>query len=204
MKFTTFGTLLIGLHLFLPVYAQQFSDETIAIEAMTMDTPYGMPSRILSGVMATPIHPAIVLGDYSMGAPNMMMNKLFTPAMIMRNQSKLNLSSKQTDTIKKEMRIFQSNIVDVQWDLNSASASLNENLSENSIDVNATLKVVDSVLTAENKLKKMHLTLLIKIYNILDKKQIETLRKSVHPHFMSMTSSPVNEFLLNEKIHEER
>ena len=119
-----------------------------------------------------------------MGSPGLMFGRLFTPAMIMRNQEKLNLSSKQTDAIKKEMRTFQSGIVDIQWDLNSATASLQKALAADIIDTDLTLKLVDSVLKVENKLKKMHLALLIEIRNVLNTKQIATLRKSTHAFFM--------------------
>ncbi|NKB36032.1 MAG: hypothetical protein GKR93_02530 [Gammaproteobacteria bacterium] len=181
-----------------PSHAQQFSDETVTIETMAMDGSFGNQAGIMSGVMATPVHPTIAFGGTSLGSPDMMMSKLFTPAMIMRNQAKLNLSSKQTDAIKKQMRTFQSNIVDVQWDLNSSSAALNKDLAEEKIDIDKTLRQIDKVLAAENRMKKMHLSMLIEIHNILNKNQIKTLRKNLHPHFMSFSSSSIDDVLVNE------
>jgi hypothetical protein len=77
-----------------PVIAQQFNNEPLAVEEMIMEAPFNSGVGVLAQSMAIPTHRGIAFGDYSMGSANMMMNKLFTPAMIVRNQGKLILSNK--------------------------------------------------------------------------------------------------------------
>jgi len=114
------------------------------------------------------------------------MGRLFTPDLIMRNQDKLNLSSRQVTTIKNEMKTFQSGIVDIQWDLNEAESRLEKELNTDKIDVDRSLATVDSVMKAENDLKKSHLALLIKIRNVLDASQLAELEKSTGFHASTM------------------
>ena len=134
-----------------PIWAEEHGPGDVNIDYEIMDGSFEHGGGILAGTMASPTFPSIAFSNYSMGPAGMMFGKLYTPAMIMRNQDKLNLSKKQTETIKKEMRTFQSGIVDVQWDLNSATASLRKSLSQDKIDEAGTLKLVDTVLDAENK-----------------------------------------------------
>ena len=195
--------LLVISQFFLPLHAQQFSDETIAIDWSTMEAPVSSQGGILSGVMASPAHHSIAMADFSSASSSMMMRRLFTPAMIMRNQSKLKLTDKQSEAIKKQMRNFQSNIVDVQWDLNSSSSLLNQSLGAEKINTKSAMKQIDRVLSAENKLKRMHLSLLIEIHNILDKNQIKILRNNLHPHFIGLNAGPVGDLLINEELIEE-
>ncbi|MGY8813130.1 MAG: hypothetical protein ACKVHQ_00225 [Gammaproteobacteria bacterium] len=115
-----------------------------------------------------------------------MMGKLFPPDLIMRNQDKLNLSSRQVTTIKNEMKTFQSGIVDIQWDLNEAQSRLEKELNTDKIDVDRALATVDNVMKAENDLKKSHLALLIKIRNVLDASQLAELEKSTGFHAGTM------------------
>lgn len=110
------------------------------------------------------------------------LSRLFPPEAIMRNRDNLNLTARQVTTIKDEMKIFQSGIVDVQWDLNEAQSNLDKELNNEKIDVDRALSLVDDVMQAENALKKSHLTLLIKIRNVLDANQLAELEKTTGFH----------------------
>lgn len=115
--------------------------------------------------------------DMMFMSSGMMMGRLFPPDMIMRNQQRLALTDRQIKTIKDEMRSFQSGIVDIQWDLHEAQASLDKELAADRIDVDKALDLVDAVMRAENSLKKSHLALLIKIRNALNASQLDELEK---------------------------
>jgi Spy/CpxP family protein refolding chaperone len=108
-------------------------------------------------------------------SPGVMLGKLFPPELIMRNQDKLNLTQRQINAIKNEMKTFQSGIVDIQWDLNDAQSKLENEMGNGRIDEDRALALVDSVMKAENDLKKSHLALLIRINNILDDPQRQEL-----------------------------
>lgn len=129
----------------------------------------------------------------SIGSPGTMMHRLTPPMVIMQNQEQLGLTKKQIDLIKNEMKSFQSDIVDVQWDLNAAKTTLEKELDGEKIDLHAALQSMNKVLDAENRLKRQHLALLIKIHNVLtpeQQDQLETL-KGMHFHGMHM-GPPMN------------
>lgn len=109
---------------------------------------------IMHRLMASPVSGIAGSMDFPMSPHSLMSGQLITPSAIMHNQERLNLSRKQSEAIKKEMRKFQSEIVDVQWDMNAATAALRKALSKEQLDTEDALKKVDAVLSAENKLKK--------------------------------------------------
>jgi hypothetical protein len=121
------------------------------------------------------------LFDYLMPAHGLglMPGRLFPPAMVMQHQERLGLRPEQIDAIKAQMRNFQSDIVDVQWELHAASAALEQALSGDQIDSDDALARIDRVLAAENRLKRSHLRLLIDIRNQLDAGQIATLEQAL-------------------------
>lgn len=132
-----------------------------------------------------------VISGFARPSSSMMFGQLFTPSQIMRHQDKLNLSKKQLDSIKKEMRAFQSGIVDVQWDLNADQVKLKKELGKDSIDPDKTLSLMDRVLEAEGKLKKAHMGLLIKIRNVLNEEQIDMLKSRPPFPFGPMGMPPI-------------
>lgn len=112
--------------------------------------------------------------------------KLFPPELIMHNQDKLNLTSRQVTAIKNEMKTYQSSMVDIQWALSEAQTKLNNELSNERIDEDVALALVDSVMEAENDMKKSHMVLLIRVRNILDAAQLEELQNLGHSPMSGM------------------
>lgn len=106
-----------------------------------------------------------------------LMGRLFPPTLIMQRQQELGLTDRQEEAIKAQLREFQSRVVDVQWDLQSNQGELEAILAEDRIDADRAAAAIDKVLNAENVLKKMHLTLLIRIRNVLTPEQIDKLGK---------------------------
>jgi hypothetical protein len=161
---------------------------TVAQTAETQDVTViksvseGEPMVMQRGIAVQPFN--VPVGAFTAHHPNMlfaapgvMLGKLFPPDLIMRNQDKLGLTPKQAETIKSEMRSFQSGVVDIQWSLNESQSQLEKELANDKIDVNRALSLMDSVMKAENDLKKSHMALLIKIRNVLDAGQISLLEK---------------------------
>jgi len=127
----------------------------------------------------------------------LMLHRLTPPTVIMQHQEEHGLTEKQINSIKNEMKAFQSEIVDVQWDLHAGKGGLEKGLDAEKIDLKEALKSVDKVLDAENRLKRQHLTLLIKIHNILTAEQQKKLKtlSPMHMFFMQKRSPP--DFLMN-------
>lgn len=119
--------------------------------------------------------PLMAWGPGTLTASPAVMGRLFPPTLIMQQQSALSLSDAQQENIKAELREFQSSVVDVQWDLQSAQGELEALLGKDRIDADAAATAIDRVLSAENALKKLHLTLLIRIRNLLEPEQINKL-----------------------------
>jgi Spy/CpxP family protein refolding chaperone len=126
--------------------------------------------------------PLMAWGPGSVTATPAVMGRLFPPTLIMQRQHELALTDQQQEIIKAELREFQSQVVDVQWDLQSSQGALESLLAEDRIDADAAAGAIDRVLAAENALKKLHLTLLIRIRNVLDPEQITTLEGSFRSH----------------------
>lgn len=143
---------------------------------------------VVQGVPAVPLTDTLpptfsgVTSVMATGPMPMLMSRLFPPTLIMQRQRALDLSERQTEFIKAEMRSFQSAVVDVQWDLQASQVDLQAELMRDSIDADAAAAAIDRVLAAENALKKLHLTLLIRIRNTLDSAQVEKLQASMPPH----------------------
>ena len=169
------------------IMAQTVESDVTVISGEDVNKMITLKREMAGGNFTTPVdfikNPSNNMVFISSGA---MLGKLFPPDLIMRNQDKLNLTSRQVTTIKNEMKAFQSGIVDIQWDLNEAQSNLDKELNNDKIDVDRALALVDSVMKAENDLKKSHLALLIKIRNALDASQLAELEKLTGFHVGGM------------------
>jgi hypothetical protein len=168
-----------------PVIGQSLEDTATFVQ---MEPGMGHVEVMAGPVGFTSPH-TMVSGFTSSSSSAMMFGQLFPPSQIMRQQEKLKLTNKQINSIKSEMRTFQSGIVDIQWDLNSTQAQLNKELAKNKIDLKNSMTLMEKVLQAESKLKKSHMSLLIKIRNALSEDQIKILRSNPNLPFGPMGMS---------------
>ena len=102
--------------------------------------------------------------------------KLFAPELIMRHQAKLNLTDKQRDVMKNELKSFQSKLAEVQWDMLEASTGLDTAIDQLPVNREAVLEQVGRVLQGENRVKMLHLEMLIAIKNALSPEQVAYLK----------------------------
>ena len=115
---------------------------------------------------AQPMDPPMGGGPPGMGGPSFLEN-VFPPGLIMRHQSDIGLTDAQRETITKHMEDAQKALVTLQWDVERESGKLGKLLAAERIDEAAALRQADQVMSAEERLKKAHLTLLIRIKNAL-------------------------------------
>jgi Spy/CpxP family protein refolding chaperone len=111
-----------------------------------------------------------------MGGPSFLEN-VFPPGMIMRHQSEIGLTEVQREAITKQMEETEKALVTLQWDVERESEKLGKLLAAGHVDEAAALRQADQVMSAEERLKKAHLTLLIRIKNNLTAAQQEKLRQ---------------------------
>ena len=102
---------------------------------------------------------------------------LFPPELIMKHRKQLNLEDKQQTILKTELQRAQADVFDLNWQLNDESEHLAELLKMAPIDVPVLLAQADKVMTLERQIKRINLTLLARLKNMLSKQQIEMLGK---------------------------
>ncbi|MGQ0767398.1 MAG: periplasmic heavy metal sensor [Gemmatimonadota bacterium] len=100
---------------------------------------------------------------------------LFEPELIMTHRRAINLSDEQRDAISRLIRELQGQVVSLQWDLKEHSEALGTELSRPRVDLDRARDRLDRVLATEGRIKAAHLTLLIRIKNILRPEQQEAL-----------------------------
>ena len=127
-------------------------------------------------VAAQPMEPPMEGGPPGMGGPSFLEN-VFPPGLIMRHQSDIGLTDAQRTAITKQMEEAQKALVTLQWDVERESEKLGKLLEPGHVDEAAALHQADQVMGAEERLKKAHLTLLIRIKNELTPAQQQKLRQ---------------------------
>ena len=103
--------------------------------------------------------------------------QLFPPELIMSQTQKLHIDDKQRATIKSEVQRAQSKFFDLQWELKEASDAMVQLLQQTPVDEARVLEQADKVMGYERDIKKIHLSMLIRIKNALTADQIAQLRQ---------------------------
>ena len=103
--------------------------------------------------------------------------QLFPPDLIMSQSQKLHLDEKQRATIRNEVTRAQSKFFDLQWQAKEAGETMAELLQQTPIDEARVLEQADKVMGLEREIKKIHLSMLIRIKNSLTAEQIGQLRQ---------------------------
>ena len=101
--------------------------------------------------------------------------KLFAPNVILEHQAELELSKQQFTEIKKAVVEVQANVAEHEWDLREAYQSIMGELDKAPVDEQQVLEHVSAALRAENEVKKLQVTMLIRLKNLLTSEQIEYL-----------------------------
>ena len=106
--------------------------------------------------------------------------KLYPPELIMAHQSELGIDDKQRDAIIKEVQNAQGTITKLSWQMQAAAEALGKLLDAPKVDEAKTLAQADKVMGIEREVKKAHLTLLIRLKNLLtdvQRQKLAQLRK---------------------------
>ena len=105
--------------------------------------------------------------------------KLFAPNVILENQAELGLSKQQFTEIKKAVVDVQANVAEHEWDLREAYQNILAELDKTPVDEQQVLEHVSAALRAENEVKKLQVTMLVRLKNLLTDEQIEYLRSVI-------------------------
>ncbi|HYZ88949.1 MAG TPA: periplasmic heavy metal sensor [Myxococcales bacterium] len=113
--------------------------------------------------------------------PDPIRDRLYPPDLIMQHQAELGIDDRQRAAMTKEVSTFQSQVVDLQWKMSSATDELARLLDSSRIDETRALAQADKVMAIEREMKKSHLTLLIRLRNLLtdaQRAQLANARRS--------------------------
>lgn len=101
--------------------------------------------------------------------------KLFAPNVILENRDALGLSKEQFTDIRRAVVEVQANVAEHEWDVAEAYQELMAELDKAPIDEGAVLEHVEAALVAENEVKKLQVTMLVRLKNLLTDEQIAYL-----------------------------
>lgn len=96
---------------------------------------------------------------------------LYPPKLVMDHQSELGIEEAQRATILDGLRTTQSELVEVDWQLRGEKEKLASVLSTSHVDEKEAISVAERVMRLENRIKTVHLGMLIRIKNTLTEAQ---------------------------------
>ena len=124
--------------------------------------------------------PAVAQSTVTPAAPAVddpIARSLFDPDLIMKHRRAIDLSDQQRDAISGLIKQLQGSVVALQWDLQEQSTALASELARPRIDLDRAIDRMGRVMQTERKIKEAHLTLLIRIKNVLRPEQQQALQK---------------------------
>lgn len=102
---------------------------------------------------------------------------IFPPNLVMAHQSAIGLSEEQRRQIIAEVQQMESDLVPLHFEISEATQRLSELLSAPTVDEDKALALVDHVTELEGRVKRRHLTLVIRTKNLLTAEQQTRLRE---------------------------
>lgn len=102
---------------------------------------------------------------------------LFEPELIMKHRRAISLTDEQRDAISRLIRELQGQVVSLQWELQEQAEALGTELAKPRVDLDRAKDRLDRVMQTERKIKEAHLTLLVRIKNLLTPQQQAALTK---------------------------
>ena len=102
---------------------------------------------------------------------------LFPPELVMQNQQALGLTEDQKNYFKTELRQAQQRFTELQWKLQDEVERLTLLIREQTVDEPKALLQLKKVLAAEQEIKQMQMTLLIRIKDHLKPEQQARLQE---------------------------
>lgn len=106
---------------------------------------------------------------------------LFEPELIMRHRRAITLSDEQRDAITRLLGELQREVVRLQWELQDQSTALSAELQRTRVDLDRARDRMDQVMQTERQIKQAHLTLLVRIKNLLRPDQQAALNRLRDP-----------------------
>lgn len=102
---------------------------------------------------------------------------IFPPDLIMSHQDEIGLSAEQRRQIIAEVQQMEADLVPLRFEVGEVTKQMAELLSAPRVDEEEVLALADRIMGLEGEIKKRHLTLVIRIKNLLTAEQQSRLKK---------------------------
>jgi len=119
----------------------------------------------------------VPLAGFSSDQADPIKQLLYPPELIMKYRSELNLDKQQENTIREELRGTQSAVFDLRWQMKDESERLAEMLQATPINEAGVLGQADKVMDLEQQVKLTHLTMLVRLKNMMNQAQLAQLKE---------------------------
>jgi Spy/CpxP family protein refolding chaperone len=104
---------------------------------------------------------------------------LYPPDIIMRHQKRLGITEAQRSQITGAVKTFQSEVADLQWNMQSEQQLLRQSFAGYTINMEKSLAQAEKVLALEKQFKLAHFRLLITIKNALTEDQVDIINREI-------------------------
>jgi len=98
-------------------------------------------------------------------------DNLFPPELVMAHQQEIGLTEEQRDYLKSESLKTQRRFIELQWQLLDDSEKLVALVKQEHVDEQQTLAALDKILDVEREIKKLQISLVVRIKNKLTSEQ---------------------------------
>ncbi len=102
---------------------------------------------------------------------------LFPPELVMENESRIGLDEAQRSEIRSAIQETLPPTLELEWQARDQTRELERLLERPRPDLEAVLAQADRVLELERKVKRAHLSLLVRIKRVLTPEQQEKLQR---------------------------
>jgi Spy/CpxP family protein refolding chaperone len=103
--------------------------------------------------------------------PDPIGQNLFAPELVLQHQEAIGLSAEQKEYFKTEIRQTQVKFTELQWKLQDEMEKMVALVSQPHVDEQQVLAQLEKVLAAEREVKRVQVTLLVRIKNKLTPEQ---------------------------------
>jgi Spy/CpxP family protein refolding chaperone len=114
---------------------------------------------------------------------------MFPPELILRHAEMLNLTAEQKTAIRNEIKTSQPKFTDLQFQLQDQVQALHKQLTADKTDEKTAMAALDQVLDTERQIKRLHVGMIVRIKNMLNKEQVDKLHQ-MHDQMPMKRRSP--------------
>lgn len=132
------------------------------------DHPPQAPNMPGADIAPNPPHPP---------NPDPLAHLMFPPDVIMAHARQLNLTEEQKTFMRGEIQKTTAAFQDLQWKLQDQMELLHETMKSTSVNEQQALAQLDKVLDLEREIKRLHISLAVRLKNRLTPEQQDQLHR---------------------------